>query len=78
MVIHDLRRTARTLMSEAGVQSDHAERVLGHVVQGVQGVYDRHKYKEEKAEAVKRVAHLIETIVNPPKGNVVAIPKRRR
>ena len=29
--VHDLRRTARTLMSRAGVLADHAERVLGHV-----------------------------------------------
>ena len=30
--LHDLRRTARALMSRAGVQSDHAERCLGHVL----------------------------------------------
>ena len=35
---HDLRRTARSLMSRAGVPSDHAERVLGHVIAGVRGV----------------------------------------
>ena len=29
--LHDLRRTARSLMSRAGVPSDHAERCLGHV-----------------------------------------------
>jgi integrase len=28
-VLHDLRRTARSLMSRIGVQSEHAERVLG-------------------------------------------------
>ena len=32
--IHDLRRTARSLMSRAGVSSEHAERVLGHVIGG--------------------------------------------
>jgi hypothetical protein len=26
--IHDLRRTARTLMTQAGVSTDHAERAL--------------------------------------------------
>ena len=30
--LHDLRRTARSLMSRAGVSSDHAERCLGHVM----------------------------------------------
>jgi integrase len=32
--LHDLRRTARSLMSRAGVSSEHAERVLGHVIGG--------------------------------------------
>jgi integrase len=29
-VIHDLRRTARSLMARAGIRPDVAERVLGH------------------------------------------------
>ena len=32
--LHDLRRTAGSLMSRAGVPSDHAERCLGHVLSG--------------------------------------------
>ena len=35
-------------MSRAGVQNDIAERVLGHVIAGVRGVYDRHDYLDEK------------------------------
>lgn len=71
-VIHDLRRTARSLMSRAGVRPDIAERVMGHAIAGVEGVYDRHQYCDEKAEALKRLAALVETIINPPVGNVVA------
>jgi hypothetical protein len=52
-VIHDLRRTARSLMSRAGVRPDIAERVMGHAIQGVEGVYDRHSYRKEKAHALK-------------------------
>jgi integrase len=48
-VLHDLRRTARSLMAEAGVRPDLAERVLGHAIAGVEGVYDRHTYTEERA-----------------------------
>jgi integrase len=48
--IHDLRRTARSLMSRAGVPSDHAEMCLGHVLTGVRGTYDRHAYHQEKAQ----------------------------
>ena len=65
-VLHDLRRTARSLMSRAGVRPDISERVLGHVIKGVEGIYDRHAYTEEKAHALKALAGLIEKIVNPP------------
>jgi hypothetical protein len=33
-----LRRTARSLMTRAGIAPDHAERALGHVIGGVRGV----------------------------------------
>ena len=42
--LHDLRRTARSLMSRAGVRPDVAELALGHVIAGVRGTYDRHEY----------------------------------
>jgi integrase len=60
---HDLRRTARSLMSRAGVPSDHAERCLGHVIGGVRGVYDRHTWESEMADAYEKLARLIEEIV---------------
>ncbi len=72
-VIHDLRRTARSLMARAGVRPDIAERVLGHAIAGVEGVYDRHSYRNEKADALRKLAALIETIFDPPAGNVVAL-----
>jgi integrase len=59
---HDLRRTARTLMSRAGINSDHAELCLGHVLTGVRGTYDRHAYHQEKAAAFEKLADLIEQI----------------
>jgi integrase len=67
---HDLRRTARSLMSRAGVTSDIAERVMGHAIAGVEGVYDRHSYRDEKADALKRLAQQITDIVIPPPSNV--------
>jgi integrase len=75
--IHDLRRTARSLMSRAGVPSDHAERCLGHVIGGVRGVYDRHEYHAEKRQAFEALAGQIERIINPQE-NVVGITKRGR
>jgi integrase len=71
--LHDLRRTARSLMSRAGVPTDHAERALGHIIGGVRGVYDRHEYHREKKQAFDALAALIERIVNPPASNVTAL-----
>jgi len=75
--VHDLRRTARSLMSRAGIDPDHAERALGHVVGGVRGVYDRHEFKDEKAAAFEALAHLVSQIINP-KQNVVALPIQQK
>lgn len=63
-VLHDLRRTARSLMSRAGVDSNVAERVLGHVIPGVRGVYDRHAYEKEKRDALGRLAMLIDHVLH--------------
>ena len=73
--LHDLRRTARTAMSRAGVSSDHAERCLGHVIGGVEGTYDRHQYRDEKKAAFAKLADLIDRIVNPPE-NVIALLRK--
>jgi integrase len=61
--LHDLRRTARSLMSRAGVRPDIAERVMGHAMGGVEGIYDRHRYTEEKGDALSKLAALIERVV---------------
>ncbi len=68
--LHDLRRTARSLMSRAGVLSDHAERCLGHVMPGVRGTYDRHEYHREKKRAYEALAALVARIIDP-RPNVV-------
>ena len=75
--IHDLRRTARSLMSRAGVRPDIAERVLGHVQQGVQGIYDRHQYRDEKAHALAALAGLIGAILSPPSEKVLPMRGHR-
>lgn len=70
--LHDLRRTARTLMTRAGVSADHAERALGHVISGVRGVYDRHQYRPEKLAAFEALAAQIDRILDP-QPNVVTL-----
>lgn len=75
--IHDLRRTAKTLMRRAGVDSEITERVLGHAIPGVEGVYDRHDYGAEKADALLRLEGLVKLIVDP-KHNVVPLRRKRK
>jgi integrase len=76
--LHDLRRTARSLMSRAGVDANVAERCLGHVIAGVRGIYDRHGYFDEKKRAFEALAALVERILNPPAENVIAIDTARK
>jgi integrase len=71
--LHDLRRTSRSLMARAGVQSEIAERVLGHAIAGVEGVYNRHTYDAEKALALEKLAQLVARIVDPPADNVLPL-----
>jgi integrase len=69
--LHDLRRTARSLMSRAEVNTDHAERCLGHIIGGVRGVYDRYEFYDQKKKAFEALAVLIERATNPPADNVL-------
>jgi integrase len=72
--IHDLRRSARSLLSRANISVDTAERCLGHVVSGVRGVYDRHDHIEQMTHAFEALASLINQIVASPTGaDVIAL-----
>jgi integrase len=46
--IHDLRRTASTLLHEKGWPSDVVEKALNHTVGGVRGVYNRAEYAGQR------------------------------
>jgi integrase len=69
--LHDLRRTARSLFSRAGVNSDIAERCLGHALPGIRATYDRHKYVDEMRPAFETLAAQLDRTVHPPGGKVV-------
>ncbi len=72
--LHDLRRTARSLMSALGVNPDHAERCLGHALPGIRKTYDCHEYRAEKLAAFEALAARITQIADPPDGsNVVRL-----
>jgi integrase len=71
--IHDLRRTARSLLSRAGVSENVAERCLAHVIPGVKGIYDRHRYQKEMLDAYEKLAVLITHIAHPDEKVVVSL-----
>lgn len=73
---HDVRRTARSLMSRAKVPADHAERCLGHVMGGVRETYDRYEYLDEKRAAFEALAVLVDKILHPT-SNVEVLAEHR-
>jgi integrase len=73
---HDLRRTARSLLSRAKVPSDTAELCLGHLLPGaIRRTYDKHGYVDEKRAAFTALEREVDLILNPPAADV--IPLRR-
>jgi integrase len=74
--LHDLRRTARSLLPRAGVHGDVAEKCLGHSRGDIIERYDQHKYLGEMQRAFEALSALVERIVHPPEGEI--IPLRRR
>ena len=51
--IHDLRRTASTLLHENGWASDVVEKALNHTIAGVRGVYNRAEYEPQRREMLQ-------------------------
>jgi integrase len=75
-VIHDLRKTSRSLLSRCGVSYEIGERILGHSVgSSVSQIYDRYKFADEKKAALAKLATLIDGILHE-RANVVPIQKR--
>jgi integrase len=71
---HDLRRTLRTRLAEIGIDDMVAERVLGHKLQGIMAVYNRHSYDTEKRQALDKWAKKLRQIVGieePEQGKIV-------
>jgi len=51
--VHDLRRTASTLLHENGWPSDVVEKALNHTIGGVRGVYNRAEYASQRREMLQ-------------------------
>jgi integrase len=61
--VHDLRRTCRTLLAEIGVLGHVAERCLNHKLKGVEGIYNKHDYFEERKKALNKLSECLASII---------------
>jgi integrase len=78
--LHDLRRTFASGLAGLNVSLPVIERLLNHVsgsFAGIVGVYQKHKFSKEKAEALARWAAHIEGLV-ADRSNVVPMKKERK
>ncbi len=58
-VVHDLRRTCRTLMADIGIREEVAEKCLNHSFSNIVKTYNRYEYKKERKEAHEMLCRLI-------------------
>lgn len=59
---HDLRRTGRTLLSALGCPGDVGEAILGHMLPGQRGTYDRHRFDAERLQWLGELGRRLEQL----------------
>jgi integrase len=76
---HDIRRTASTNMTKAGVARDDVSKVLNHVDRGARAtkVYDRYEYDKEKRAALQRWADRLADILQSQPAPQTGTPSER-
>ncbi|WP_444543528.1 tyrosine-type recombinase/integrase [Laribacter hongkongensis] len=57
--VHDLRRTASTLLHEAGFNTDWIEKCLAHEQRGVRAVYNKAEYAEPRRHMLQQWADMV-------------------
>lgn len=76
--VHDFRRTARTHLAALGVDPVVAERCLNHRIRGVEGIYNRHQYFNERKAALAQWADLLVALEGGEDYNVTPIRKTHK
>lgn len=56
---HDFRRTASTMLHEAGYNTDWIEKTLGHEQRGIRAVYNRAEYADQRRAMLQDWADMI-------------------
>lgn len=57
---HDLRRTASTLLHEAGYNTDWIEKCLAHEQKGVRAIYNKAEYRDQRTSMLQDWADMID------------------
>jgi integrase len=73
--VHDLRRTASTLLHEAGFNSDWIEKCLAHEQRGVRAIYNRAEYADQRRTMMQAWADMLDEWIR--NGGKVVVPLRR-
>ena len=72
--VHDLRRTASTILHEAGFNSDWIEKCLAHEQRGVRAVYNKAEYAAQRRDMLQQWADMVDSwIACPGAAKVVPI-----
>lgn len=59
--VHDLRRTASTVLHEAGFNSDWIEKCLAHEQRGVRAVYNKAQYAAQRRDMLQQWADMVDS-----------------
>jgi integrase len=78
-VFHDTRRGFSTYMNENGIAPPHVvERLLGHTVPGVAGIYDKSRMTAERRRALEQWADTLMAEVEGKTQQARVVPMRKR
>lgn len=59
---HDLRRSARTYLASLGCPRDVGEVILGHMLEGVEGTYNRYSFDKERKRWLTELSNYLEDV----------------
>lgn len=73
--VHDLRRTASTLLNEVGFNSDWIEKCLAHEHgRTVRGVYNKAEYEPQRRHMLQEWANMVDAWISGEKYTAVFLP----
>ncbi|HGM6983697.1 TPA: tyrosine-type recombinase/integrase [Serratia marcescens] len=66
--VHDLRRTASTILHEEGFNTDWIEKCLAHEQRGVRAVYNKAEYAEQRRDMLQQWANMVDGWIEAERG----------